>query len=119
MQLGPSVHLAHVAAQCSAEQNRTVLLTMQLGTGVHLAYVAAQQNMKSAIVGNRWNALKLIARAERYATNIQISICVDSALKLNIFVDIHGLSKKDVRRTLNYNDGSFFLDQCILVIYQC
>ena len=75
---------------------------MQLGPGVHLAYVAAQQNMKSAtVVKNRWNALKLIARAERYATNIQISICVDSALRLNIFVDIHGLSKKDVRRTLN------------------
>ena len=68
---------------------------------MHLAHVAAQWNMKSAIVGNRWNALKLIARAERYATNIQISICVDSALRLNIFVDIHGLSKKDVRRTLN------------------
>ena len=83
---------------------------MQLGPGVHLAYVAAQQNMESATVGkNRWNALKLIARAERYATNIQISICVDSALRLNIFVDIHGLSKKDVRRTLNYNDGSFSL----------
>ena len=75
---------------------------MQLGPGVHLAYVAAQQNMESAtVVKNRWNALKLIARAERYATNIQISICVDSALRLNIFVDIHGLSKKDVRRTLN------------------
>ena len=75
---------------------------MQLGPGVHLAYVAAQQNMESAtVVKNRWNALKLIARAERYATNIQISICVDSALRLNIFVDIHGLFKKDVRRTLN------------------
>ena len=58
---------------------------MQLGPGVHLAYVAAQQNMKSATVGNRWNALKLIARAERYATNIQISICVDSALRLEYF----------------------------------
>ena len=79
---------------------------MQLGPGVHLAYVAAQQNMESAtVVKNRWNALKLIARAERYATNIQLSICVDSALRLNIFVDIHGLStdmsKKDVWRTLN------------------
>ena len=90
---------------------------MQLGPGVHLAYVAAQQNMKSATVGKRWNALKLIARAERYATNIQISICVDSALRLNIFVDIHGLStdmsKKDVWRTLNTMHYAFSsLEKC-------